>query len=205
VEADSSALLTRELPERRIDLALVPLVSASISEEQEATILFQDRLRPVVGIKSRWARRRRRRKAPAFLHEPLLAQDIASSTSYKALRGLNCHGEKTHCQPGGTAFHRMRTRGRALFGQVAITCRWRLRTTSAGEDIKGLSTTKFWATRRRFSPPWFPRTSAPWPTCQFPSPRSSRMGRDRRVTAWSPTRRAESSSLDPRELRSLRD
>jgi DNA-binding transcriptional LysR family regulator len=59
VEADSSALLTRELPERRIDLALVPLVSASISEEQEATILFQDRLRLVVGIKSRWARRRR--------------------------------------------------------------------------------------------------------------------------------------------------
>jgi DNA-binding transcriptional LysR family regulator len=60
VEADSSALLTRELPERRIDLALVPLVSASkISEEQEATILFEDHLRAVVGMKSPWAHRRR--------------------------------------------------------------------------------------------------------------------------------------------------
>jgi DNA-binding transcriptional LysR family regulator len=58
VEADSSTLLARELPERRIELAIVPLVGASVSEELEATILFQDRLRVVVGMKSRWARRR---------------------------------------------------------------------------------------------------------------------------------------------------
>jgi len=59
VEADSSTLLTRELPERRIELAIVPLVGASVSEELEATILFEDRLRLVVGMKSRWARRRK--------------------------------------------------------------------------------------------------------------------------------------------------
>jgi DNA-binding transcriptional LysR family regulator len=59
VEADSATLLTRELPERRIELALVPLVGATVSEELEATILFQDRLRVVVGMKSRWANRRK--------------------------------------------------------------------------------------------------------------------------------------------------
>jgi DNA-binding transcriptional LysR family regulator len=58
VEADSATLLARELPERRIELAIVPLVSPSVSEELEATLLFQDRLRLVVGMKSRWARRR---------------------------------------------------------------------------------------------------------------------------------------------------
>jgi DNA-binding transcriptional LysR family regulator len=59
VEADSSTLLTRELPERRIELAIVPLVDASVREELEATILFQDQLRLVVGMKSPWARRRK--------------------------------------------------------------------------------------------------------------------------------------------------
>jgi DNA-binding transcriptional LysR family regulator len=59
VEADSSTLLTRELPERRIELAIVPLVDASVRDELEATILFQDHLRLVVGMKSPWARRRK--------------------------------------------------------------------------------------------------------------------------------------------------
>jgi DNA-binding transcriptional LysR family regulator len=57
VEGSSSALLTRELPERHIDLALVPLAGA-VPDDQEAEILFQDRSRVVVGITSPWARRR---------------------------------------------------------------------------------------------------------------------------------------------------
>jgi DNA-binding transcriptional LysR family regulator len=59
VEASSSELLARELPERRIDLVLVPLAGTAVPDDQEATILFQDRLRVVVGMKSPWARRRR--------------------------------------------------------------------------------------------------------------------------------------------------
>jgi DNA-binding transcriptional LysR family regulator len=58
-EADSATLLNRDLPERRIELALVPLLRASVSEELEATILFEDHMRVVVGRNSRWARRRR--------------------------------------------------------------------------------------------------------------------------------------------------
>src|SRR5579871_3861319 len=42
VEADSATLIARELPERRIELAIVPLVAASVAEDLEATILFQD-------------------------------------------------------------------------------------------------------------------------------------------------------------------
>ncbi len=58
VEADSATLLNRDLPERRIELALVPLARSSVGEDQEATILFHDHLRLVVGMKSPWARRR---------------------------------------------------------------------------------------------------------------------------------------------------
>lgn len=58
-EADSATLLTRDLPERRIELALVPLIGISVGEDLEATILFQDRLRAVVGMQSPWAHRRR--------------------------------------------------------------------------------------------------------------------------------------------------
>ena len=59
IEANSATLLARELPERRIELAIVPLVRASLSEELAATTLFEDRLRLVVGMKSRWAHRRK--------------------------------------------------------------------------------------------------------------------------------------------------
>jgi DNA-binding transcriptional LysR family regulator len=59
VEADSATLLNHDLPERRIELAIVPLVSASVGEDLDATILFQDHLRVVVGMKSRWAHQRR--------------------------------------------------------------------------------------------------------------------------------------------------
>jgi DNA-binding transcriptional LysR family regulator len=59
VEADSATLLNRDLPERRIELALVPLVRSSARADLAETILFHDRLRVVVGTKSRWAHRRK--------------------------------------------------------------------------------------------------------------------------------------------------
>jgi DNA-binding transcriptional LysR family regulator len=59
VEADSATLLNRDLPERRIEIALVPLLNSAVNTELEATILFHDRLRVVAGMKSRWASRRK--------------------------------------------------------------------------------------------------------------------------------------------------
>jgi DNA-binding transcriptional LysR family regulator len=59
VEADSATLVNRDLPERRIELALVPMLKDSASQVLETTILFHDPLRVVVGVKSRWAHRRR--------------------------------------------------------------------------------------------------------------------------------------------------
>jgi DNA-binding transcriptional LysR family regulator len=59
VDANSATLLARELPDRRVELAIVPLAGSFASEELEATILFRDNLRVVVGTKSRWALRRR--------------------------------------------------------------------------------------------------------------------------------------------------
>jgi DNA-binding transcriptional LysR family regulator len=58
VEADSATLLNHDLPERRIEVALVPLLN-SVNTDLEATILFHDRLRVVAGMKSRWASRRK--------------------------------------------------------------------------------------------------------------------------------------------------
>jgi DNA-binding transcriptional LysR family regulator len=59
VEADSATLVNRDLPERRIELALVPLPKAASDADLETTILFHDPLRVVVGMKSRFAHRRR--------------------------------------------------------------------------------------------------------------------------------------------------
>jgi DNA-binding transcriptional LysR family regulator len=59
VEADSATLLRRDLVERRIELALVPLVKSVASQELSETVLFRDRLRVVAGMKSRWAHRRK--------------------------------------------------------------------------------------------------------------------------------------------------
>ena len=59
VEADSATLLSRELPERKVEFAIVPLLSSFESEHLDITILFHDRLRVVVGASSPWARKRR--------------------------------------------------------------------------------------------------------------------------------------------------
>jgi DNA-binding transcriptional LysR family regulator len=59
VQADSTTLLNRDLRGRRIELALVPLLSSAVGEDLETTVLFQDHLRVVVGTNSPWAHRRR--------------------------------------------------------------------------------------------------------------------------------------------------
>ena len=58
-EADSATLLARELPERKIELALVPLIGSMVRPELEVTVLFEDRLRVIAGARSRFAARRR--------------------------------------------------------------------------------------------------------------------------------------------------
>src|SRR5579884_1018160 len=59
VQADSATLIEHELPERRIELAVVPLLNVPDDDELETTILFQDRLRVVAGATNRLAKRRR--------------------------------------------------------------------------------------------------------------------------------------------------
>jgi DNA-binding transcriptional LysR family regulator len=59
VEADSATLLNRELPERRIELALLPLLGSAVRTELEVIVLFEDRLRVIAGQNSRFAARRR--------------------------------------------------------------------------------------------------------------------------------------------------
>jgi DNA-binding transcriptional LysR family regulator len=58
VEADSPTLLNRDVPDRRIELALVPLITPTLHTDLDAIILFHDEIRVVVGAESNWAMRR---------------------------------------------------------------------------------------------------------------------------------------------------
>jgi len=87
VEADSATLLNRDLPERRIELALVPLLKASAGDELETTILFHDHLRVVVGMKSRFAHLRMVTLAAELVGEPwCLASSSVGSLMADAFR-----------------------------------------------------------------------------------------------------------------------
>jgi DNA-binding transcriptional LysR family regulator len=85
-QADSATLLSRDLPERRIELALVPLLRAPVDGDLETRILFRDRLRLVVGANSRWAKRRNITLAE-LIHEPwCLAPSAVGSLMAEAFR-----------------------------------------------------------------------------------------------------------------------
>ncbi len=59
VLADGPTLIDRELRGRRIDLMVGPLQRPSIEQDLEATLLYENRARVVVGANSPWARRRK--------------------------------------------------------------------------------------------------------------------------------------------------
>jgi len=58
VVAERATLLDRELRGRRIDLMVAPLQQPPLEEDIESIFLYDNCLRVVVGVKSRWARRR---------------------------------------------------------------------------------------------------------------------------------------------------
>jgi DNA-binding transcriptional LysR family regulator len=59
VQADGATLINRDLPERRIELAVIPLLAPSVREDLDVTVLYRDSLHVVAGLKSPWARRRK--------------------------------------------------------------------------------------------------------------------------------------------------
>lgn len=59
VQTDSETLVNRELAERRIDLALVPLLRRWDEKDFRETILFYEHLHVVVGLRSPWASKRK--------------------------------------------------------------------------------------------------------------------------------------------------
>jgi DNA-binding transcriptional LysR family regulator len=58
VQSDSATLINRELPERRIDLAVIPISTPSLRKDLDITVLYTDFWHVVVGMNSRWARRK---------------------------------------------------------------------------------------------------------------------------------------------------
>ena len=58
VQADAATLLNRDLPERRIELAVVPMMSPAPRDDLDVTMLYRDSWYVVAGIKSRWSRRK---------------------------------------------------------------------------------------------------------------------------------------------------
>jgi DNA-binding transcriptional LysR family regulator len=59
VQADGATLINRDLPERRIELAVIPLLAPSLREDLEVRVLYRDTLHVVAGLRSPWARRRK--------------------------------------------------------------------------------------------------------------------------------------------------
>lgn len=59
VQADAATLINRDLPERRIELAVIPMMSLPLRDDLGATILYRDSWHVVAGIKSPWAHRRK--------------------------------------------------------------------------------------------------------------------------------------------------
>lgn len=59
VQADAATLLGRDLPERRIELAVVPMMGVPPRDDLDATILYRDSWHVVAGVASPWARRRK--------------------------------------------------------------------------------------------------------------------------------------------------
>ena len=59
LQADSATLLNRELPERRIELAVIPVMSLPLRDDLDATLLYRDSWHIVAGAGSPWARRKK--------------------------------------------------------------------------------------------------------------------------------------------------
>jgi DNA-binding transcriptional LysR family regulator len=59
VQADAATLINRDLPERRIELAVVPIPSLPVRDDLEATMLYRDSWHVVAGISSPWTRRKK--------------------------------------------------------------------------------------------------------------------------------------------------
>jgi DNA-binding transcriptional LysR family regulator len=59
LQADSATLINRDLPERRIELAVTPVISLPLRNELDATLLYHDSWHIVAGADSPWARRKK--------------------------------------------------------------------------------------------------------------------------------------------------
>jgi DNA-binding transcriptional LysR family regulator len=59
VQADSATLINRELPERRIELAVIPVKALPLRNDLDATLLYEDSWHVVAGADNPWARRKK--------------------------------------------------------------------------------------------------------------------------------------------------
>jgi DNA-binding transcriptional LysR family regulator len=83
VVADSATLIDRQLRGRQIDLIVAPLPKPPLVQDLEATFLYDNRLRVVVSMQNRWARRRKVELAD-LINEPWCAPpaDAASGAAF---------------------------------------------------------------------------------------------------------------------------
>jgi DNA-binding transcriptional LysR family regulator len=59
LQADAATLLNRDLPERRIELAVIPVITLPLRADLDATLLYRDSWNVVVGTGSPWTRRKK--------------------------------------------------------------------------------------------------------------------------------------------------
>ena len=59
LQADAATLINRDLPERRIELAVIPVITLPLRADLDATLLYRDSWNIVAGTGSPWTRRKK--------------------------------------------------------------------------------------------------------------------------------------------------
>ena len=91
VTADFTALHSRELPERKIDLAFVPVVETPSEHDTISECLLDDRHVVAAAVDSKWTRRRRLTLAQ-LVHEPWVLPQRQSAVGSYIAEGFRAAG-----------------------------------------------------------------------------------------------------------------
>lgn len=94
VQADSATLINRELFERRIELAVIPVLKLPVRADLDAITLYHDSWHVVAGAKSRWARRKKIALAE-LIDEPWCATPLETAIGSLLIDAFRAKGLAT--------------------------------------------------------------------------------------------------------------
>ncbi len=91
IQADTATLLNRELPERRIELAVVPMLGRTLRDDLEPVVLYRDFWHVVAGLHNPLVRRRKITLAD-LVDEPWCATPLDTAIGSLLIDGFHDEG-----------------------------------------------------------------------------------------------------------------